>query len=81
VNSTSPLSRSTKSFGRNGSSSAPSDAPERRRPPASPEPHHAETAQEIDIFAKIERLAELQQKGILSPEEFAAKKAELLSRL
>jgi hypothetical protein len=45
------------------------------------EPHHAETAQEIDIFANIERLAELQQKGILSPEEFAAKKAELLSRL
>jgi Short C-terminal domain len=29
----------------------------------------------------IERLADLQQKGILSPEEFAAKKAELLSRL
>ena len=62
---------------------ARSDAPERRRPPASPklEPHPAETAQEIDIFAKIERLAKLQQKGILSPEEFAAKKAELLSRL
>jgi hypothetical protein len=32
-------------------------------------------------FAKIERLADLQQKGIVSPEEFAAKKAELLSRL
>jgi hypothetical protein len=48
---------------------APGDAPERRRPPASPnlEPRHAETAPEIDIFAKIERLAELQQKGILSP--------------
>jgi hypothetical protein len=45
------------------------------------EPHHAETAQEIDIFANIERLAELQQKGIVSPAEFAAKKAELLSRL
>jgi len=39
------------------------------------------TAQEVDIFAKIERLAELKQKGILSQEEFAAKKAELLSRL
>jgi hypothetical protein len=62
---------------------APGDAPERRRPPASPkpEPNRGEAAQEIDIFAKIERLAELQQKGILSPEEFAAKKAELLSRL
>jgi hypothetical protein len=45
------------------------------------EPDRAKTAQEIDIFAKIERLADLQQKGIVSPEEFAAKKAELLSRL
>ena len=34
-----------------------------------------------DLFAKIERLAELHKKGILSSEEFAAKKAELLSRL
>jgi hypothetical protein len=63
---------------------APSNAPEPRRPPASApnlEPERAETPQEIDIFAKIERLANLQQKGILPPEEFAAKKAELLSRL
>ena len=63
---------------------APGNAPEPRRPPASPpnlEPARAETAQEIDIFAKIERLADLQQKGIVSQEEFAAKKAELLSRL
>ena len=63
---------------------APGNAPEPGRPPASPpkmEPDRAKTAQEIDIFAKIERLADLQQKGIVSPEEFAAKKAELLSRL
>jgi Short C-terminal domain len=46
-----------------------------------PEPYRGETTQDTDIFAKIERLADLQQKGILSPEEFAAKKAELLSRL
>jgi hypothetical protein len=45
------------------------------------EPHPAETAQETDIFAKIERLAELERKGILSQEEFAAKKSELLGRL
>jgi hypothetical protein len=38
-------------------------------------------AQETDIFAKIERLADLHKKGILSSEEFAAKKAELLARL
>lgn len=36
---------------------------------------------EQDIFAKIERLAELKQKGVLSEEEFATKKAELLARL
>jgi hypothetical protein len=45
------------------------------------EPYPAETAQETDIFAKIERLAELERKGILSQEEFAAKKSELLGRL
>jgi hypothetical protein len=38
-------------------------------------------AEEGDIFAKIERLAELLQKGMLSEAEFASKKAELLSRL
>jgi Short C-terminal domain len=62
----------------------PSKAPEAPSAPAPmphAEPNRAETAQETDIFAKIERLADLQQKGILSPEEFAAKKAELLSRL
>jgi hypothetical protein len=30
---------------------------------------------------KIERLATLRQKGILTEDEFAAKKAELLARL
>jgi hypothetical protein len=43
--------------------------------PASP------SADKADIFAKIERLAELRQKGILSEAEFAEKKAELLGRL
>jgi hypothetical protein len=31
-----------------------------------------------DVFGKIERLGELRQKGLISEEEFAAKKAELL---
>jgi len=47
--------------------------------PASPP--RAEAAQEKDIFAKIEQLAELERKGILTKEEYAAKKAELLGRL
>lgn len=34
-----------------------------------------------DIFNSIEKLATLQARGILSQQEFAAKKAELLSRL
>lgn len=36
---------------------------------------------EADVFATIEKLAQLHAKGILSDEEFAAKKAELLNRL
>jgi hypothetical protein len=34
-----------------------------------------------DVFATIERLAELRAKGIISDDEFANKKAELLSRV
>jgi hypothetical protein len=34
-----------------------------------------------DVIALIEKLGELKAKGILSDEEFAAKKAELLSKL
>lgn len=34
-----------------------------------------------DVFASIEKLASLQAKGILTSQEFATKKAELLSRL
>jgi len=37
--------------------------------------------QATDIFATLERFAELRHKGILSEEEFATKKAELLRRL
>jgi hypothetical protein len=55
--------------------------PVKPAPAREPEPPHAEAGQEADIFTKIERIADLQQKGILSPDEFAAKKAELLSRL
>jgi hypothetical protein len=36
---------------------------------------------EGDVFALIERLADLHVKGILSDEEFAAKKTEWLGRL
>ena len=49
-------------------------------PPLSPESVREAIPAE-DIFIKIERLAKLKQKGILTEEEFAAKKAELLGRL
>ena len=39
------------------------------------------TASADDILGTIERLARLRENGILSEQEFAAKKAELLSRL
>jgi hypothetical protein len=51
-------------------------------PPAAP--HRPEAASPSDheaIFAKIEGLAALHGKGVLTREEFDAKKAELLSRL
>ena len=52
------------------------------RPAAAPPPAPAVApAPAMDICATIERLAELRHQGILSEEEFAAKKAELLRRL
>ena len=63
-------------------SSAPQSSVPQYMPPAQPStPPASGNFQEADIFAKIERLADLLQKGIVSPEEFAAKKSELLSRL
>ena len=52
----------------------PFDASPPLAPPVAP-------ASPDDIFTKIERLADLRQKGILTDEEFSAKKAELLSRI
>ncbi|MDZ5456034.1 SHOCT domain-containing protein [Azohydromonas lata] len=37
--------------------------------------------QGLDVFAAIDKLAELHARGVLTVEEFSAKKAELLSRL
>lgn len=62
------------------STNAPSPGASSLGPSAS-QPHRPESGQDADIFTKIERLADLHKKGILSPEEFAAKKTELLSRL
>jgi hypothetical protein len=66
--------------GRESSAAASTPAP----PPvvSPPPPHPVPAAESADeIFAKIERLADLRGKGILSEDEFATKKAELLARL
>ena len=48
--------------------------------PAAPQPSF-NTNEGGDIFALIERLADLKQKGVISEDEFSNKKAELLQRL
>jgi hypothetical protein len=63
---------------------AAAEAPSQKEPERSRHPAPGvtdETVAKEDIFAKIERLAELKEKNILSEEEFATKKAELLSKI
>jgi hypothetical protein len=50
-------------------------------PAYAPAPMVAAAFNEGDAFAKIERLADLWQKGILTEQEFTAKKMELLSQI
>jgi hypothetical protein len=50
-------------------------------PSPAPQTVGAPSVGQADVFATIEKLAELRDKGILSEEEFATKKAELLARL
>jgi hypothetical protein len=65
----------------------PAGAPTPTRPPSpqpaasSPVPPAEPPSESAAIIAAIESLAGLHQRGILSDEEFAAKKAELLGRL
>ena len=54
-------------------------APEAIAPTAAPKPAASPAVDEV--LTTIERLADLRQKNILTEEEFAAKKTELLSRL
>ena len=63
-------------------------APYAQAPPApsfAAAPSYAPTpstsSQQQDVFATIEKLADLRSKGVLDETEFQAKKAELLSRL
>ncbi|WP_108484387.1 SHOCT domain-containing protein [Oceaniglobus ichthyenteri] len=57
----------------------PANPPPRVSMPQQPAP--PSEASDEQIFARIERLADFHARGILSDEEFGAKKAELLARL
>ncbi len=58
-----------------------SSAPESTEPQQAARPAPEARRSDEDIFDKIERLAALHAKGILTDQEFEAKKSELLSRL
>jgi hypothetical protein len=68
-----------------GDLAAPSPPPQQpapARPPQAPGVGGSQpSGQEGDIFAAIERLADLRQKGVLTEQEFTTKKSELLGRL
>ncbi|MES9606828.1 PH domain-containing protein [Actinomadura sp. NPDC000929] len=62
---------------------APPPAPV-RRPPAPPAEQPAvspQTTQREDVFAALEKLGKLRDAGVVTAEEFEAKKAELLARI
>jgi hypothetical protein len=67
---------------RNGQEVTPAAAPApASAAPASMAPTASPAASAGDVFSAIERLGELQAKGLLTEQEFATKKAELLGRL
>lgn len=65
------------------SSADRNSVPNVQPPPVSPPPMPTAPRSDVDpdVFAKLERLGALKQQGVLTEEEFAAKKAELLSRI
>jgi len=60
---------------------APAPVPSFNNAPSFAPPSGNSPVSQQDVFATIEKLADLRAKGILSDEEFANKKAELLSRV
>lgn len=50
-------------------------------PVNNPQSNHPQSEPEADVLDKLERLGALHDKGYVTDDEFAAKKAELLSRL
>jgi hypothetical protein len=50
-------------------------------PPAPPSPPPAAAMSADDVMATLQRLADLRDRGAITPEEYESKKAELLGRL
>jgi hypothetical protein len=71
----------TSQFGTFDVSSLPELSAQREAQTQEPEPSSGASGDPAPIVAAIEALAGLHQRGILSDEEFATKKAELLGRL
>jgi hypothetical protein len=57
---------------------APAAPPAYAPPPAAPVHDHMSSD---EVASAVDRLGELRDKGLISPEEFEAKKRELLERL
>ena len=72
-----PAPRASVSYEPQASNMSTSQAPSLINESLMPQPGN----QGGDVFATIERLAELRAKGVLSDDEFNSKKAELLARL
>ena len=61
---------------------SPAPAPMAQQSNFSPSPPQVGTTSNTgDVIAALEKLGDLKAKGILTDDEFAQKKAELLSRL
>ena len=67
--------------GQQTSSPPPASTPVAPEGLSAPAPGASPASTEADVFAALERLGDLRAKGILTDEEFQAKKAELLNRI
>ena len=72
-------------FGRRGpavpDTPAPVAAPAATAPPPTPVPAAPAAPPSNDIGAALDRLGDLRDRGLITPEEYAAKRQELLDRL
>jgi Short C-terminal domain len=68
--------RQTNRWANQAATAAP--PPEAYQQPAPPPPPAPAASGEDEVITRLERLAQLQSQGVLTPEEFAAQKAKIL---